>query len=187
MKIYTKKGDKGQTTLFSGEKADKDDQRIEANGTLDEVNSTIGLLRVKSGQDHNWQEGLHQIQVEVMQLMSFIASPGKEINIDPINKGIKKIEEWIDEICAKTDKMNALILPGGNEISALCHIIRTQVRRAERKVFKLHKTQPVEEACLSYLNRLSDLFFMLAQLEMQESDIPVEKFKYPGPDKEKNE
>ncbi len=183
MKIYTKKGDKGQTSLFSGEKVDKDDQRIEANGTLDEVNSTIGLLRVKLDQNHKWQEKLHQIQAEVMQLMSFIASPGKKINIRPISEGIKNTEEWIDEICAKTEKMNALILPGGNEISALSHVVRTQVRRAEREVYHLHKKQPVDEACLSYLNRLSDLFFMLAQLEMQESEIPVEKFKFYNPQK----
>ena len=180
MKIYTKKGDKGQTGLFGGERVDKDDFRIDCNGELDEVNSTIGLLIAKLPADHPWKQSLQTIQAEIMELMSDIANPG--------NKGKKKadhtldttemIEQWMENINQKLgNKMNALILPGGNEISAYCHIIRTQMRRAERKIISLHKKTPLPDSLLAFLNRLSDLFFMLALEEMHEKEITENKFK----------
>ncbi len=180
MKIYTKKGDKGQTGLFSGERVDKDDLRIDCNGELDEVNSTIGLLIAKLPEEHHWKQSLQKIQSDIMKLMSDIANPG--------NKGKKKedstlgttkmIEKWMEQINQKLgEKMNALILPGGNEISAYCHIIRTQTRRAERKIISLHKKTPVPDDLLAFINRLSDLFFMLALEEMHDNEITENKFK----------
>ncbi len=88
------------------------------------------------------------------------------------------IEQWIEQINQRLgDKMNALILPGGNEISAYCHVVRTQIRRAERKIISLHKKTPLTDSLLAFINRLSDLFFMLALEEMHENGITENKFK----------
>ena len=179
MKIYTRKGDKGKTGLFNGERVDKDNIRIECNGELDEVNSNIGLLRAKLPQNHSWQAQLQTIQTEIMNLMSTIAHPQQtEGEEQPANsQKVGALEQWMETIQKKLgDKMNALILPGGNEVSAMCHIIRTKIRRAERKVISLHRHSPLPEDLLAYINRLSDLFFMLALEEMKNNDVEEDKY-----------
>lgn len=180
MKIYTKKGDKGQTGLFGGERVDKDDLRIDCNGELDEVNSSIGLMIAKLPKEHPWKQSLQTIQANIMKLMSDIANPGNKGNKKENNtlETTEMIEQWMENINQKLgDKMNALILPGGNEISAYCHIIRTKIRRAERKIISLHKKNPLSDPLLAFINRLSDLFFMLALEEMHDKDITENKFK----------
>jgi len=180
MKIYTKKGDKGQTGLFSGERVDKDDLRIVCNGELDEVNSSIGLLVAKLPEKHHWRQQLQKIQSDIMKLMSEIANPGNKgnKNIDNTLNTTEMIEQWMEKINLKLGKkMNALILPGGNEISAYCHIVRTQTRRAERKIISLHKKTPLSDNLLAFINRLSDLFFMLALEEMHDNEITENKIK----------
>ena len=181
MKIYTKKGDKGTTALFGGSRVDKDDIRINCYGTLDEVNSTIGLLRSKLGQEHNWQANLQKIQKDMMDMMSHLARPSDckkdNPNPKPID-GAAFCESWIDELEASMQTASDyFLLPGGNEISALCHVIRTQVRRGERLLVTLMKHDAVDDYITAYINRLSDLFFILARAEMDKAGLTEEKWQ----------
>lgn len=181
MKIYTKKGDTGTTGLFGGKRVYKDDIRVECVGTFDEVNSTIGLLRVKLGNDHSWQTNLHKIQKDMMDMMSHLARPSdtKKVNTNPMPvDGATFCEAWIDELeAAMTSPSDYFILPGGNEISALCHVARTQMRRGERILVTLMKSDEVHEAIPAYINRLSDLFFTLARAEMDKAGVAEEKWQ----------
>ncbi|AMP97736.1 ATP:cob(I)alamin adenosyltransferase [Pedobacter cryoconitis] len=181
MKIYTKKGDKGTTGLFGGKRVDKDDVRVECVGTLDEVNSTIGMLRVKLGTAHEWQSNLHKIQKDLMDMMSHLARPSDaaKINTNPMPAdGPVFCETWIDALeNAMTNPSDYFILPGGNEISALCHMVRTQMRRGERRLVSLIKTDEVEETIPAYINRLSDLFFTLSRAEMDKAGVAEEKWQ----------
>lgn len=181
MKIYTKKGDKGTTGLFGGSRVSKDDVRIECIGTLDEANSTIGVLRVKLGATHEWQPNLHKIQKDLMDMMSHLARPSdaKKENKNPMPvDGATFCEEWIDALeAAMTSPSDYFLLPGGNEVSALCHVARTQMRRGERRLVSLIKTDEVHEAIPSYINRLSDLFFTLARAEMDKAGVAEEKWQ----------
>ena len=181
MKIYTKKGDKGTTALFGGSRVDKDDVRVNCYGTLDEVNSTIGLLRAKLGNEHEWQPKLHKIQKDMMDMMSHLARPSdcKKENPNPKpTDGAAFCEQWIDELeAAMTSKSDYFLLPGGNEISALCHVVRTQLRRGERLLVTLMKADTVDDYIAAYINRLSDLFFILGRAEMDKAGIAEEKWQ----------
>jgi ATP:cob(I)alamin adenosyltransferase len=181
MKIYTKKGDSGSTGLFGGSRVPKDDIRVECLGALDEVNSTIGLLRVKLTEQHAWQPKLHRIQKDMMDMMSHLARPSdaKKINSNPLPEdGAAFCEAWIDELeAAMTSPSDYFLLPGGNEVSALCHIVRTQMRRGERRLVSLMKSDTVHPAIPAYINRLSDLFFTLARAEMDKAGVAEEKWQ----------
>lgn len=181
MKIYTRKGDKGTTALFGGSRVDKDDVRVNCYGTLDEVNSTIGLLRAKLGSDHAWQPNLQKIQKDMMDMMSHLARPSdcKKENPNPKPEdGPAFCEQWIDELEAgMTTKSDYFLLPGGNEISALCHVVRTQMRRGERLLVSLMKVDTVDDYILSYVNRLSDLFFIMSRAEMDKAGVAEEKWQ----------
>lgn len=181
MKIYTRKGDKGTTGLFGGSRVPKDDIRVECIGTLDEVNSSIGLLRVKLSPEHAWQEKLHRIQKDMMDMMSHLARPSdtKKINTNPMPEdGAVFCETWMDELeAAMTSPSDYFLLPGGNEVSALCHVVRTQMRRGERRLVTLMKTDTVHTAIPEYINRLSDLFFILARAEMDKAGVAEEKWQ----------
>ncbi|HEY4335768.1 MAG TPA: cob(I)yrinic acid a,c-diamide adenosyltransferase [Puia sp.] len=181
MKIYTKKGDKGMTGLFGGKRVYKDDARVECVGTLDEVNSTIGLLRAKLGTEHPWQANLHRIQKDMMDMMSHLARPSdskkENTNPRPVD-GAEFCEQWIDELeGAMTSPSDYFLLPGGNEISGLCHVVRTQMRRGERLLVSLMKEDEVEDYILAYINRLSDLFFTLSRSEMDQAGVAEEKWQ----------
>ena len=180
-KIYTRSGDTGKTGLLSGERVEKDDIRIEANGEIDEVTSTIGLLRAKLPPDHDWQENLHRIQVELMNAMSHIAvsEEGKaQMNLPLPTKEAAFLEAWMDAIEESLGSVSEFFLvPGGTEIAALCHVIRTQVRRAERRLYTLHKTSPIDASILQMVNRLSDLFYKLSRQELQRSGMDEERWK----------
>lgn len=181
MKIYTKKGDAGTTGLFGGKRVPKNDIRVECLGTFDEVNSTIGLLRVKLGNEHAWQPNLHKIQKDLMDMMSHLARPSdtKKVNTNPLPvDGAEFCETWIDELEGQmTSPSDYFLLPGGNEISALCHVVRTQMRRGERVLVSLIQTDEVHEAIPAYVNRLSDLFFTLARAEMDKAGVAEEKWQ----------
>ncbi|MTI31142.1 cob(I)yrinic acid a,c-diamide adenosyltransferase [Xanthovirga aplysinae] len=183
MKIYTRKGDKGTTGVFGGKRERKDSARIECNGVLDEANSTIGLLRAKLDAEHSWQPNLHRIQKDLMDMMSHLARPSdskkENKNPKPID-GAEFCEQWIDELESKmSSPSDYFLLPGGNEISALCHVARTQIRRGERRLVTLMYEDPdcVEEYIAAYLNRLSDLFFILARAEMDQEGVAEEKWQ----------
>lgn len=181
MKIYTKKGDAGKTGLYGGKRVFKDDVRVECYGTLDEANSTIGLLRAKLGLDHEWQTKLRKIQKDLMDMMSHLARPSdaKKINNNPMPEdGAAFCEEWIDTLeNSMTTASDYFLLPGGNEASALCHVIRTQMRRGERRLVSLMKEDEVHDAIPAYINRLSDLFFTLARAEMDKNMVEEEKWQ----------
>lgn len=181
MKIYTKKGDQGTTALFGGKRVYKDDARVNCYGTLDEVNSTIGLLRAKLGYDHPWQTNLHKIQKDMMDMMSHLARPSdckkENTNSKPVD-GAAFCEQWIDELeAAMSTASDYFLLPGGNEISALCHVVRTQMRRGERLLVTLMKEDSVDDYIPAYINRLSDLFFILARAEMDKAGVAEEKWQ----------
>ena len=182
MKIYTRKGDKGTTGVFGGSREAKNGARIECLGTLDEVNSTIGLLRAKLGPEHEWQTNLHRIQKDLMDMMSHLARPSgtkkENTNPKPID-GAEFCEQWIDELeNALSSPSDYFLLPGGNEISALCHVCRTQIRRGERSLVSLAEEDPecVEEYIAAYINRLSDLFFTMSRAEMDKHGVAEEKW-----------
>lgn len=182
MKIYTRKGDKGTTGVFGGKREFKNSARIECIGTLDEVNSTIGLMRSKLGNDHEWQPNLHRIQKDMMNMMSHLARPSdsKKVNPNPEPKdGAEFCEQWLDEMeDSISSPSDYFLLPGGNEISALCHVCRTQVRRGERQLVTLMQEDPecVHDYIMSYVNRMSDLFFTMARAEMDKHGVAEEKW-----------
>ena len=181
MKIYTKTGDVGTTGLFGGQRVRKDDVRIECLGDLDEANSTLGLLRVKLGPAHAWQANLHRIQKDLMDMMSHLARPStvQKPNNNPMPAdGAQFCEAWIDELESRMAAPSEyFLLPGGNEISALCHVVRTQVRRGERRLTSLMALDAVHPAIPAYVNRLSDLFFTLARAEMDQAGVVEEKWR----------
>ena len=183
MKIYTRKGDTGMTGVFGGKREYKDSARIECNGALDEANSTIGLLRAKLGNDHEWQPNLHKIQKDLMDMMSHLARPSdskkENTNPKPVD-GADFCEQWMDAMeAAISSPSDYFLLPGGNEISALCHVCRTQIRRGERRLVTLMHQDPnsVEEYVVAYINRLSDLFFTMARAEMDKAGVAEEKWQ----------
>ena len=180
MKIYTRTGDKGATGLVGGSRGEKDDVRVECYGTFDEVNATLGLLRSKLEHDHSWQEGLKKIQVTLMSVMSHLGTPsGAEKPVKaalPLDEAAW-CEGWIDELEKETEPSRCFLLPGGTEIASLCHIIRTQVRRGERRLVSLMKEDEVHSSIPEYVNRLSDLFFALARAEMFLADVEEEKWR----------
>lgn len=176
MKIYTKTGDKGTTGLFGGERVSKDNARIEAYGTVDELNSTIGYLRSKVHHT-DIEMFLNEIQKKLFIIGSQLATPNADkLSVKPINDtDINAVEANIDKLESLVDPLKTFILPGGHESSAYCQIVRTTCRRAERRVVTLSQLTEVAYEIMHYLNRLSDYFFVLSRALNKEngvSDIP---------------
>ena len=181
MKIYTRGGDKGKTGIHGGQRVDKDDIRIEANGTLDELNSLLGLIRALVGEGHEWQEMLCYIQRSLMVVMSHVATPAA---LRPENPNV--LPEGLDSYCEQQiDRLNGamqhpsthFVLPGGNVISAQCHMARTIARRAERRLWTLNREDEVTPDILRFVNRLSDLLFTMARWEMDKQGAMEERWK----------
>ena len=172
--ISTRQGDTGRTGIVGGERVDKDDARIECLGEMDEANSSLGLLRSKLGAAHEWESGLCRIQTELMNSMSHVATPSSfaEKPRTPLPvESIKWIESWMQSVEESLSSATEyFLLPGGSEISALCHVCRTQIRRAERRLVTLNKLDPVDPSILELVNRLSDLMFKLARQELSRSE-----------------
>ena len=164
MKIYTKTGDTGMTGLFGGQRISKDDIRIEAYGTIDELNSFIGLLNT-SFQIQEYNQLLFQVQNRLFDIGSHLASdPSREplpAGVD--EKDITSLEVAMDSMNEDLPPLRHFILPGGDKAVASAHICRTVCRRAERRVVSLHQIAPVDPAVIRYVNRLSDFFFVLAR------------------------
>lgn len=181
MKVYTKTGDKGKTRIFGGMVADKDDVRVECNGILDEALCDIGVLRTQISTSHEWQTKLYKIQVDMMDMMSHVATHSSNRDKNTLNRpvdGPKECEDWIDDMTNKMDgPHDYFVLPGGNTVSAQCHVIRARIRTAERRLVSLHKTDPVEDFILKYVNRLSDLFFTMSRYELFVSGYSEEKLR----------
>ncbi len=181
MKIYTKGGDKGETGLFGGERVSKDSPRIEAYGTVDELNSFIGLALTET-KDNEVKKLLEKIQNVLFILGLDLASPDDEKNknhsIPRISKiNYEEIEKEIDKYDAHLDELKNFILPGGSKGTALLHICRTICRRAERRVVALNNSVNLNPDIIILLNRLSDLFFVLARYENKISGIEDVKWQ----------
>lgn len=166
MKIYTKTGDSGATGLFGGQRVSKTHPRIEAYGTVDELNSVLGLVRVEP-LELAVSELLHQVQHELFELGAQLASPndGKQAGCEITAASIQRLERAIDDFDAELPKLTQFILPAGNRGACLLHLARTVCRRAERKVVGLAESagERIAEEAIVYLNRLSDLLFVLAR------------------------
>ncbi len=180
MKIYTKTGDKGTTSLFGGTRVPKYHLRIEAYGTVDELNSYIGLINCQKIAE-NHAKSLLKIQNELFTLGSMLATPqdkeklknGKErLNIPKINNSsIEFLENEIDKMNEELPTMTHFVLPGGDTIVSYCHIARCICRRAERISVQLNDETTIDSQILMYLNRLSDYLFVLARKLTYENEI----------------
>ena len=163
-KIYTKTGDTGQTALFGGRRLPKSHLRIDAYGTVDELNSYIGLLRDVI-ENENFRQILKEIQDRLFTIGANLAmDPAK--NLDPPDiqlADVELLEKQIDEMEIGLPPLKNFILPGGHTTVSFCHIARTVSRRAERLVVGLHLVEQVEPLVIQYLNRLSDYLFMLGR------------------------
>jgi cob(I)alamin adenosyltransferase len=164
MKIYTKTGDAGTTGLFGGKRLPKNHLRIEAYGTVDELNSYVGLVRDVATNDEI-RDLLKSVQDRLFTIGSNLASdPDKNVITPDLNVAdIEALEQAIDQMNEELPALRNFILPGGHTTVSFCHIARCVCRRAERLTVALHENEPVEALILKYLNRLSDYLFVLAR------------------------
>lgn len=179
-RIYTRTGDKGMTGIHGGERVSKDDIRIEANGCIDELNAVIGIIRSLLPQDHEWQSLLFTIQRNMMAVMSHVATPSAIRTENPHvlpDDLCSFYEETMDGLMGQMKDNGYFILPGGTPVSAQLQFARTVARRAERRLWTLHKQDPLPEIILRFINRLSDLFFVMARYEMQRQNWTEEKWQ----------
>jgi len=178
MKIYTKTGDKGYTSLIGGTRVPKHDLRIESYGTVDELNSYIGLIRDQEIGDHD-KEILKQIQDRLFTIGSSLAADpdrSKMIIPDLYAEDIELLEQEMDTMNEQLPELKHFILPGGSNAISFCHIARCVCRRAERLTVHLAETSTVDEKVNIYLNRLSDYLFTLARKVGNEHKIPENKW-----------
>ena len=166
MKIYTKTGDDGTTGLVGGSRVKKYDLRLEAYGTVDELNAVIGVL-LSSGLPKNVAETLFKIQNKLFNIGSLLASDEQgeafTANLSITTDHIKDIELAIDEYQSQLPELSQFVLPGGNFSAAQCHVARTVCRRAERRILQFAEHSKVAAETIIYINRLSDFFFVLAR------------------------
>lgn len=165
-KLYTKTGDKGQTSLLGGKKVPKSHPRIESYGNVDELNSFIGLLRDHKEVDARIGNQFYWVQEHLFTIGSLLATEkgfsGFELpKISEIE--IKQLEVWIDKASDELPELKNFILPGGHEVVSLCHVCRTVCRRAERSIIALAAEEAVDEHIIRFMNRLSDYFFIMAR------------------------
>jgi cob(I)alamin adenosyltransferase len=178
-KIYTKTGDKGQTSLIGGTRVPKFDIRIEAYGTVDELNSNIGLVRDQEIDLHS-QTILIEIQDRLFTIGSLLAADpeNNKMALPKISeKDIELLELEIDKMNEHLPEMKNFVLPGGHSTISFCHIARCVCRRAERSVLKLNEQSPVDELIYKYLNRLSDYLFVLSRKLTQDLKVTETAWK----------
>ena len=177
MKIYTKTGDQGKTSLFGGSKVSKAHLRIESYGTIDELNSYIGLVRdqeVNKGR----KEELVEVQDRLFTIGSILATePGNDkVKVPELSTSdVNFLEEKIDAMEDTLPPMKSFVLPGGHQSVSFCHVARCVCRRAERLVIELNDNEPVEPIVYQYLNRLSDYLFVLSRKtssELNADEVP---------------
>jgi cob(I)alamin adenosyltransferase len=166
MKLYTKTGDKGETGLIGGTRVSKNDVRIEAYGTVDELNSFIGMLTTYQIPESEIAF-LRLIQNNLFIVGSYLATDTSKVQLKTASilkpESIERIEKEIDRLDGMLPELNSFILPGGSESGALSHICRTISRRTERRLFDMNKVHQIDNQILVYFNRLSDYFFALSR------------------------
>ncbi|MBI3454262.1 MAG: cob(I)yrinic acid a,c-diamide adenosyltransferase [Candidatus Rokubacteria bacterium] len=172
-RVYTRTGDRGETALVGGKRVPKDAPRIEAYGTIDELNAVIGVARafneerLPEGEAHRWlDEILRRLQNQLFDLGSELATPAEAAYEGMYRVGeaqVRELERLIDQCQKELAPLKSFILPGGGRIAAFLHQARTVCRRAEREILRLSRVEPLSEWPLKYVNRLSDLLFVLAR------------------------
>jgi cob(I)alamin adenosyltransferase len=172
-RVYTRTGDAGETALVGGRRVPKDSPRINAYGTIDELNAVVGLARVfnaerlEEGERHRWlDETLRRIQNQLFDLGSELATPPDAEYEGMFRMGegeVSELERLMDECHKDLEPLKSFVLPGGGRIQGFLHQARTVCRRAEREVLKLARAEPIGEWPLRYVNRLSDTFFVLGR------------------------
>ena len=163
VKIYTKTGDGGETSLYSGGRVPKDHARIEAYGTLDELNALIGLLLAEPVPDEA-ADALAEVQGALFSIGAALADPDQRGTHDAAAWAVEPLEGWIDRMDAELEPLSSFILPGGTRSAAVAHVARAVCRRAERRVLAAEREAgEVPEGVVPYVNRLSDLLFVLAR------------------------
>ena len=159
-KIYTRTGDKGTTGLGDGSRVEKDSIRVEAYGTVDELNSIIGMLLAHTLPD-NIRDCFNDIQHDLFDLGGEFSCPGREA----MKQGyINRLEKILDELNTDLPALKEFILPAGGPATSICHLARTVCRRAERRAVSLARIETINPVAISYLNRLSDLLFVVARV-----------------------
>jgi cob(I)alamin adenosyltransferase len=181
-RVYTRTGDKGETALVGGKRVPKDSLRIEAYGTIDELNSVVGIARVfneenlEAGEAHRFlDEVLCKLQDELFDLGSELATPPEFFQEGMYRVGedeIVRLEKLIDKCQEGLEPLNSFILPGGGRIGAYLHQCRTVCRRAEREILRLSREEQVNPNAIKYVNRLSDLFFVLSRWITKQTGAP---------------
>lgn len=183
MKLYTRSGDDGTTGLFGGGRVGKDHPRVEAYGTVDELNACLGLAASACAADHateaRFAEIIAEAQSWLFDIGADLATPegnAQEERVLRIGDGeVAVVEGWIDEIDDRNESMRSFVMPGGTEVAARMHLARTVCRRAERLMVALSHTETVSEGAIRYMNRLSDLLFAMSRLANRErgvADVP---------------
>ncbi len=172
-RVYTRTGDDGTTALVGGARVPKDTPRIAAYGTVDELNASLGLARVfneerlAEGEGHQWLDGVfRQLQNELFDLGSELATPEEAVYEGMFRfseKEIKGLERLMDQCQKELEPLNSFILPGGGRIGGFLHQCRTICRRAEREILLLSRDETINPHTLKYVNRLSDVFFVLSR------------------------
>jgi cob(I)alamin adenosyltransferase len=167
MRIYTKSGDKGETSLIYGARVPKYSARVEAYGTCDEANSHLGLALALLPEEEDWQElrqVFHVVQTKLFHIGAELATPeGKKVGWPIEEEDVTFLEEQIDKLDAELPALTNFVLPGGHPAAAAFHVARTVVRRAERKAVLVAQQEQVNAVVLKYLNRLSDYLFVVAR------------------------
>lgn len=163
-KIYTMTGDNGTTALVGGTRVNKDDVRVEAYGTIDELNAYMGLLAHNTKIEKVDHQLIVKIQNKLFNIGAYLANPRVDAQLTGLSADdVALLEQRIDFMQAELPPMTGFLLPGGSRLSALCDICRTVARRAERRVVTLSHSAKVDPTVLQYLNRLSDFFFTFAR------------------------
>lgn len=191
-KIYTKTGDDGVTGLFDGTRVRKNDLRVEAYGTIDELNAQIGVLiatilsRASTAKPADWKtlgDRATRIQHQLFTLGAELATPGeknRERMPRTTSADCTVLEGWIDEATAAVKPLRAFVLPGGDAVAAQLHVCRTVCRRAERAIIAADAAHPVSREIVVYVNRLSDLLFTWARLANEIAGVADVEWQKPG-------
>jgi cob(I)alamin adenosyltransferase len=176
-RIYTRAGDKGETGLLSGERIDKADPRVEAYGTVDELGTTLGVAKIHASERtanyiHDIQQKLFLINAELATNHETLAADDPLRNMKTVTADdVEFLEKIADELSEELPLLTNFVIPGGTKAAAFLHVCRTVCRRAERRIVDYARNQPVNEELIRYINRLSDLLFVMSRYEnLEEGD-----------------
>ena len=163
-KVYTRTGDRGKTSLYTGERVSKDSLRVEAYGSVDEADSVLGQARAFAVHE-NVKSTIYKLQKDLWMLMADVASVGNEPNIKP--EDVTELERLIDSYTESLQPLDHFLVPGETKSESFLNAARSVVGRAERAMWRLNESEPVNEVDIRYLNRLSDLCFTLGRYESE--------------------